>query len=67
MADLTEEEGKKLIEAFNKLKIKPKADTAEDLQLWLQTYSEGVTAETGAALTKTSTVLTSQQPRISLF
>lgn len=66
MAELTEEEGKKLIEAFNKLKIKPKADTAEDLQTWLNAYSGGVKAEPGTALSP-GTVMTSQQPRISLF
>lgn len=46
MAELTEEEGKKLIEAFNKLKLKPKADTPQDLELWLKAFS-GVKAEPG--------------------
>ena len=44
MAEITEAEGKKLIEAFNKLKIKPKADTPEDLETWLKAYA-GVKVE----------------------
>ena len=35
MAELNEEEGKKLVEAFNKLKVKPKFDTSDDLESWL--------------------------------
>ena len=38
MTDLTKEESDKLIAALNKLKIKPKADTPEELELWLKTY-----------------------------
>lgn len=72
MTDLTKEESEKLIEAFNKLKLRPKADTAEDLKSWLKSYSEEgtVKAEPGTALGAASThtvVSTSQQPRISLF
>lgn len=72
MAELTQEESKNLIAAFNKLKIKPKADTAEDLEQWLKSYSTeaAVKVEPGAeaASTTTTTVVTSsQQPRISLF
>ena len=80
MAELTEEEGKKLIEAFNKFKLKPKADTPQDLELWLKAFS-GVKAEPGVptdgAMGGTSggtaggsskeTVVTTQQPSISCF
>lgn len=80
MAELTEEEGKKLIEAFNKLKLKPKADTPQDLELWLKAFSEvkaepGVPTDgtVGGTVSGTSggaskeTVVTTQQPRISCF
>ena len=70
MAELTQEESAKLIAVFNKLKIKPKADTAEDLEQWLKSFStEGsVKVEPGAQTSTTTTVVTSsQQPRISLF
>ena len=73
MAELTEEEGKKLIEAFNKLKLKPKADTPQDLELWLKAFS-GVKAEPGvptdgatggtSGSTSKESIITSQQPRI---
>ena len=76
MAELTEEEGKKLIEAFHKLKLKPKADTPQDLELWLKAFS-GVKAEPGVPTdgatggtsggTSKETVVTTQQPRISCF
>lgn len=70
MAELTQEESAKLIAAFNKLKIKPKADTAEDLEQWSKLFSiEGsVKVEPGAQTSTTSTVVTSsQQTRISIF
>lgn len=70
MAELTQEESAKLIAAFNKLKIKPKADTAEDLEQWLKSFSTeaSVKVEPGAQASTTTTVVTSsQQPRISLF
>ena len=80
MAEITEAEGKKLIEAFNKLKIKPKADTPEDLQTWLKAYAgvkvEPVVSSGGTPGTTTSStvagasggpIYTSQYPRISIF
>ena len=36
MSDLNAEEIAKLVEAFNKLKVKPKADTPEDLEIGLR-------------------------------
>ena len=70
MAELSEQEGKQLIEAFNKLKIKPKFDTTEDLQTWLKEYGAQQTVKvepTTTSATATTTVTTTQQPRISLF
>ena len=69
MAELTEEESAKLIAAFNKLKIKPKADTAEDLEQWLKSFgTEGsVKVEPGAQASTTTVITSSHQPRISLF
>lgn len=70
MAGLSEEEGKQLIEAFNKLKIKPKFDTTEDLQSWLKEYGAQQTVKvepTTTSATATTTVTTTQQQRISLF
>lgn len=70
MAELTVEESKQLIDAFNKLKVKPKADSPEDLELWLKAFgTEGsVKTEPGTHDTTPKTVVTSsQQPRISLF
>ena len=58
MAEITEDEGKKLIENFNKPKIKPKADTPEDLEIWLKTYAgakaEPVVSSGGTTGTTTS-------------
>ena len=34
--EITDEEAKKIIAAFKSLKLKPKADTAEDFKYWLQ-------------------------------
>lgn len=70
MAGLSEQEGKQLIEAFNKLKIKPKFDTTEDLQTWLKEYGAQQTVKvepTTTSAAATTTVTTTQQPRISLF
>ena len=63
MAELTEEEGKQLIAAFNKLKVKPKCDTSEDLKTWLTAYGS-VTVKPDPA-EKVS--VSPQYPRISLF
>ena len=38
MAELTLEEVTKLVEAFNKLKVKPKADTAEDFRIMAERF-----------------------------
>ena len=80
MAELTEEEGKNLIEAFNKLKIKPKADTPADLEAWLKAFggvkaepsgptgdTHGATSGGTAGGTSKETIVTSQHPRISYF
>ena len=40
MSDLNAEEIAKLVEAFNKLKVKPKADTPEDLENWLKAFGK---------------------------
>ena len=40
MSDLNAEEIAKLVEAFNKLKVKPKADTPEDLKSWLKAFGK---------------------------
>ena len=79
MAELTKEEGKNLIEAFNKLKIKPKADTPADLEALLKAFGgvkaqpSGATGDThdttsgGIAVgTSKETIVTSQHPRISI-
>ena len=77
MAELTPEEVTKLVEAFNKLKVKPKADTAEDLELWLKDFGkEGdpkvevksePKAEPSSVDKPKSTFTTITPPRISLF
>lgn len=70
MADLTEEEGRQLVDAFNKLKLKPKCDTKDDLEGWLKSYSAAPVVKTEPVTTATTTTITSlsqQQPRISLF
>ena len=69
MAELTEEESAKLIAAFNKLKIKPKVDTAEDLEQWLKSFGKegSVKVEPGAQASTATVITSSQQPRISLF
>ncbi|VDI61233.1 Hypothetical predicted protein [Mytilus galloprovincialis] len=60
MPEISEEE-KQLLAAFKALKVKPKADTAEDLQTWLQNY-----AATGHETPQKITVSTNQ-PRLSIF
>ena len=73
MSDLTEEEGAKLIEAFNKLKLKPKVDTSEDSESWLKSYAAEAAVKTEPGTTTATTtaaatvVTTNQQPRISLL
>lgn len=71
MSDLTEQEGKQLVEALNKLKIKPKFDTTEDLESWLKAYGAEpeVKVEPGTASAKATSVTSTYQPqpRISLF
>lgn len=69
MTDLTKEESDKLIAALNKLKIKPKADTPEDLELWLKAYgAEAAIKKEPVDVETTKTVVSStQQPRISIF
>lgn len=74
-ADLTEEEGKLLVEKFRQLKLMPRFDTKEDLEAWLKSYGTesdkktepGVTTGTGPGETSVTSVATNQQPRISLF
>lgn len=65
MAELNEEDGKKLVEAFNKLKVKPKFDTTEDLETWLTAY-HAIKPDPGAE-PKEKVTLTTQYPRVSLF
>ncbi|VDH91924.1 Hypothetical predicted protein [Mytilus galloprovincialis] len=60
MTEISEEE-KQLLAAFKALKVKPKADTPEDLQTWLQNY-----AATGHETPQKITVSTNQ-PRLSIF
>ena len=69
MTDLTKEESDKLIAALNKLKIKPTADTPEDLELWLKTYgAEATVKKEPVDVDTTKTVVSpTQQPRISIF
>ena len=63
------------MEAFNKLKVKPKADTPEDLEVWLTEFGKGKesqikveTKEESSSEVKTkSTFTTVHPPRISLF
>lgn len=75
-ADLTEQEGKLLVETFNQSTLKPKFDTKEYLEAWLKSYrtesdksvktEPGVTSGTGPGATSITTVATNQQPKISL-
>ena len=74
MAELNEEEGRQLVEAFNKLKLKPKCDTKEDLESWLIAYAKEVkpdpevtTVKKTESTDKVITTTVPQQPRISLF
>ena len=60
MAELTKEEGELLVEVFNKLKIKQKFDTAEDLQNWPTAYNADPS-------TTTVTAKISHRPKISLL
>ena len=67
MAELTQEQSAKLIAAFNKLKIKPKADTAEDLEQWLKSFSTEGFVKVEPRAYPSTVVTSSQQPRISQF
>lgn len=69
MTDLTKTESDKLIATLNKLKIKPKAYTPEDLELWLKTYgAEAAVKKEPVDVETTKTVVSStQQPRIAIF
>lgn len=60
MADISEEE-KQLLAAFKALNVKPKADTPEDLQHWLQGYA-GTAKEQMPPIT-----VSNHQPRLSIF
>ena len=74
MAELNEEEGRQLAEAFNKLKLKPKCDTKEDIESLLIAYAKEVkpdlevtTVKKTESTDKVITTTVPQQPRISLF
>lgn len=68
MSELTEQEGKQLVEAFNKLKVKPKFDTTDELDSWLKAYSAGPSVKPEPGMSTTTVVSAyGQQPRISLF
>lgn len=69
MADFSQEEVTKLVEALKTLKVKPKTDTPEDLELWLKAYGaeQEVKKEPGVVETKTTVVAAPHHPRISLF
>lgn len=80
MSELTGEEARNLIDAFNKLKLKPKADTPDDLEAWLKSFGNvkpdpdavasgttGTTASIASGSTVKETIVTSQHPRISYF
>lgn len=60
-SDITEED-KKLLAAFKTLKVKPKADTAADLENWLSEYSKAATS-----LPPTPVTVSTSQPRLSIF
>ena len=68
---MTDEEAKQLIAAFNKLKLKPKADTAEDLAAWMEdiVHSKVKTDPDphGPASASKSPAVQSHVPRISFF
>lgn len=68
---ISEEEGKKIIEAFEALKLKPKCDTPEDLKKWLEEKSQlGATAKIKTEKTEQTDETTKQYmnfPRISTF
>jgi hypothetical protein len=83
MAEFTKEESKKLIEAFQKLELKPKFDSPEELATWLEELashaatagnvkheSGGATADTATiapVITPVITPVNAQYPRISVF
>ena len=61
---------KKVIEALKALKVKPKADTAEDFVAWMGTFVAGKTTDTGDAkpvIVPSPVTVPIQIPRISVF
>lgn len=63
---ISEEEGKKIIEAFEALKLKPKCDTPDDLKKWLEEKSQlGATAKIKTEQTDETTKQYMNFPRIS--
>lgn len=65
---ISEEEGKKIIEAFEALKLKPKCDTPDDLKKWLEEKSQlGATAKIKTEQTDETTKQYMNFPRISTF
>lgn len=65
---ISEEEGKKIIEPFEALKVKPKSDTSEDLKKWLEEKSQlGATAKIKTEHTGETTKYYVNFPRISTF
>lgn len=61
------EEEKKLIASLRELGLKPKADTKEDLQQWLEEYSASAFGSVTATVPETKITVNSQTPRISIF
>lgn len=61
------EEEKKLIASLRELGLKPKADTKEDLQQWLEEYSASALGSVTATVPETKITVNSQTPRISIF
>lgn len=61
------EEEKKLIASLRELGLKPKADTKEDLQQWLEEYSASAFGLVTATVPETKITVNSQTPRISIF
>lgn len=65
---ISEEEGKKIIEAFEALKLKPKCDTPEDLKKWLEEKSQlGAAVKIKTEQTDETTKQYVNFPRISTF
>lgn len=65
---ISEEEGKKIIEAFEALKLIPKCDTPEDLKKWLEKKSQlGAAVKIKTEQTDETTKQYVNFPRISTF